>query len=351
MVQAPPNRIENEYFSRTVPQATTSPSYPDQSSQALESARTLIREDLDKSWDLLVQQAQDAPGELPERLRWLSARQGKRVRSTLLLLSARLGNTPDLEAARLSAAAIELLHVASLAHDDVIDESELRRGEASAPLRWGNKMAVLVGDYVFARSMKLAIRTRLPDVVEAINRASCQLVAGEVAELDLSRHTAPTWALYREVIHLKTASLLETCCRCGAISAGLGPEQIEAAGRLGYHFGMAFQMVDDLLDLGGVADLDKPARLDLANGLVSFPALIRRELTGRSLADLAALPTQTLFLILHEEGVLSQSLEMIAAELDLAAGELVHLPDVAARLHLQNLLTDLKDRSIRSLAG
>ena len=114
---------------------------------------------------------------------------------------------------------------------------------------------------------------------------------------------------------------------------------------------MAFQMCDDLLDLGGVADLDKPARLDLANGLVSFPALVRRELTGRSLSDLAALPTQALLSILAEEGVLSQALEMIASELDLAAGELIHLPEVPAKVHLQNLLTDLKDRSIRSLAG
>jgi len=333
-----------------VPKATTSINLPDQSSQALDFARSLIREDLDKSWELVVQQADDAPGELPERLRWLSSRQGKRVRSTLLLLTSRLGTSPDVQAARLCAAAIELLHVASLAHDDVIDESELRRGEASAPHRWGNKMAVLVGDYVFARSMKLAIRTRLPDVVEAINKASCQLVAGEVAELDLSRHTAPTWALYREVIHLKTASLLETCCRCGAFSAGLVPTEIEAAGRLGYHFGMAFQMCDDLLDLGGVADLDKPARLDLANGLVNFPALVRRELTGRSLTDLAALPTQALLSILHEEGVLAQCLEMIGDELDLAARELVHLPEAPAKSHLLDLLTDLKDRSIRSLA-
>lgn len=269
----------------------------------------------------------------------------------MLLLSARLSPTWNQAAAQLSAAAIELLHVASLAHDDVIDESELRRGEASAPSRWGNQMAVLVGDYAFARSMKLAIATGLPEVVEAINHASCQLVAGEVAELDLARNDAPTWADYREVIHLKTASLLESCCRCGALAAGLTPIQVEAASRFGYRFGMAFQMCDDLLDLGGVPDLDKPARTDLANGLANLPALVRKDLVGRSLADLEPLSTPLLFAKLRDEGVLDRCRELIEAELREAATDLATLPSNDVRTHLASLLADLESRSHQALAG
>lgn len=318
---------------------------------ALEAARALVREDLDLSWELLIRQADDAPGELPDRLRFLCARQGKRLRSTLLFLTSRTGGSVDSASARRAAAAIELLHVASLAHDDVIDESELRRGEESAPRRWGNQMAVLVGDYAFARSMKLAIDTRLPDLIEAINHASCQLAAGEVVELDLARSESPQWATYREVIHLKTASLLEACCRCGALAAGLTSEQVDRASRFGQRFGMAFQMCDDLLDLGGIPDLDKPARTDLANGLASLPSLLRQELVGKGTSDLVALSTRDLFTTLRSEGVLGRAQELLETELEATAAELAGLPDSVARSLLSGLVDDLRARSAQALGA
>ena len=322
-----------------------------QETPALEAARALVREDLDLSWGLLSGQADNAPGELPARLGFLCARQGKRLRSTLLFLVSSMGAQRDFRSARLAAAAIELLHVASLAHDDVIDESELRRGEESAPRRWGNQMAVLVGDYAFARSMKLAIETRLPDLIEAINHASCHLAAGEVVELDLARSNQPDWSTYREVIHLKTASLLEACCRCGALAAGLASHLVDQAARFGQRFGMAFQMCDDLLDLGGIPDLDKPARTDLANGLVNLPSLLRQELTGRSIADLAHLPTPSLFETLRSEGVLKRAQELLETELAAAARELDGLPESTARDLILGLVQDLRDRSALALGA
>lgn len=311
----------------------------------------MIREDLDQSWELVRRQAEEAPGELAERMRYLSSRQGKRIRSTLVFLVSELSQDRDASSARLTAAAIELLHVASLAHDDVIDDSDLRRGEASAPSKWGNQMAVLVGDYAFARSMKLAIDTRRPEIVESINQASCQLTAGEVAELDLSRRADPTWKAYREVIHLKTASLLETCCRSGAISAGLPASQTESAARFGYHFGMAFQMCDDLLDLGAVADLDKPARTDLSNGLVNLPSLLLREATGQDLSVFANLSTQELLAALAKAGVLERARDLLREELDAANSELAGLPANPARAHLSSLLEDLRSRAVEAMGG
>jgi len=322
-----------------------------QGSPSLEAARELIREDLERSWELLCLQSEAAPGELAERMRFLSARQGKRIRSTLVFLVARLSSQPDCQSARLAAAAIELLHVASLAHDDVIDDSDLRRGEASAPSRWGNQMAVLVGDYAFARSMKLAIDTKRTEIVETINTASCQLTAGEVAELDLSRSGSPTWNSYREVIHLKTASLLESCCRCGAVAAGLSSEQTEAAARFGYHFGMAFQMCDDLLDLGAVAGLDKPARTDLTNGLVNLPALLLRDLAGQELSDLAHHSTPELLSALEKAGVLGKAKSLLREELDAAQAQLDKLPELPARQHLSSLLDDLRVRAVEAMGG
>lgn len=313
-------------------------------SRALDQARLSVQSGLDDSWSLLVRQADDAPGELSNRLRSLFGKQGKRVRSTLLLLTSELGSTTDQRVALSGAASIELLHLASLAHDDVIDESDLRRGEASAPSRWGNQMAVLVGDYAFARSMRLAIDTGSTRIVEAINTVSCMLTAGEVAELDLARSAEPTLESYREVILLKTACLLETCCLCGALAGGLDDDAMQASARFGRHFGMAFQMCDDLLDLGGVADLDKPARTDLANGLVNLPALLARELAGEDLRLLAHLDTPSLLAHLQRTGVLAKASELVRAELDLATIELSNLPDRPARLHLSAMLEDLSLR-------
>ncbi len=317
----------------------------------MEAARELIREDLESSWELLTLQSDGAPGELCERMRFLSARQGKRIRSTLVFLVSRLSDHTDTISARLSAAAIELLHVASLAHDDVIDDSDLRRGEASAPSRWGNQMAVLVGDYAFARSMRLAIDSKRSEIVETINHASCCLTAGEVAELDLSRSATPTWDAYREVIHLKTASLLETCCRCGAIAAGLSTLQTEASARFGHRFGMAFQMCDDLLDLGAIPNLDKPARTDLSNGLVNLPALLLRELTGKEMSDFAHISTAELLSTLEATGVLGKARSLLNDELDAAERELSLMPNLPVRIHLASLLEDLRDRSIEAMGG
>jgi geranylgeranyl pyrophosphate synthase len=319
-------------------------------SRALDLARDAVSADLQESWDLLRLQARQAPGDLPTRLHLLFGRQGKRVRSTLLFLIARLLPDWNRAVALHSAGSIELLHVASLAHDDVIDEADIRRGEASAPQRWGNKMAVLVGDYAFARSMKLAIDTGRTSVVDFINLASCQLTAGEVAELNLSRSENPTLSAYIEVIHLKTASLLEACCLCGAEAAGLSAEQAAAAGRFGRHFGLAFQMCDDLLDLGAVADLDKPARTDLANGLVNLPALLEKDITGLDLREKAHLDTPALLAYLENSGVLEQARTLIRTELKLAAREMLCLPDSPARDMLSALLDDLAERMREALA-
>lgn len=319
-------------------------------SSALETARLQVRQGLDASWQLLEHQADGAPGELAGRLRSLFGKQGKRVRSTLLLLVSELGERPDERVALHSAAAIELLHLASLAHDDVIDESDLRRGEASAPQRWGNKMAVLVGDYAFARSMRLAIDTGNSRVVDAINATSCMLTAGEVAELDLSRTSHPTLEAYREVIHLKTASLLETCCQCGAIAGGLDAASFAAAGRFGRRFGMAFQMCDDLLDLGAVADLDKPARTDLANGLVNLPALLARD-AGLDLSSLAVLDTPALLASMRSSGVLEKASELVESELSYASFELASLPARPVRDQLAAVLADLSARLHEAMGG
>lgn len=315
-------------------------------SPALDAARQFVREDLDAAVGHLERVVGSAPGEIPQRLQALMGRHGKRVRSTLLLLFARMGSVEAAEAARLGAASVELLHTASLAHDDVIDEAQMRRGEPSAPERWGNKMAVLVGDYAFARSMELAIGGGNVEVVRAINHASCELVAGEIAEFDFAKVENPTWNGYREVIWRKTAVLLEVCCQAGALFSGLSEAQVKAAAAVGGAFGMAFQMCDDLLDLDFTGTLDKPAHIDLQNGLLSLPSLLEREMNGGDLRDWLPKGPMELFAHLRDTGVLKRALELIQAELDLATAHLESFPVGEARTHVTSLIDDLRMRTL-----
>jgi heptaprenyl diphosphate synthase len=315
----------------------------------MDSARAFVQDDLFAAVGHLEEVTDSAPGEIPDRLRALMGRHGKRVRSTLLLLFSRMGTVRAPEAARLGAASVELLHTASLAHDDVIDEAELRRGEPSAPTRWGNKMAVLVGDYAFARSMELAIGSGNPDVVRAINRASCELVAGEIAEFDFAKVEDPTWAGYRRVIYSKTAVLLEVCCQAGALFSGLSPAQVQAAAEVGGAFGMAFQMCDDLLDLDFTGTLDKPAHIDLQNGLLSLPSLLEREMNGGDLREWLVRGPRELFAHLHGTGVLRRALGLIQSELDLASRHLGLFPAGEARTHVTSLIEDLRLRTLSAM--
>jgi len=284
------------------------------------------------------------------RLSALMGRHGKRVRSTLLLLFARMGERMVPEKACLGAAAVELLHTASLAHDDVIDEAHMRRGEPSAPERWGNKMAVLVGDYAFARSMELAIGSGHSEVVRAINHASCELCAGEIAEFDFALVPEPTWAGYRQVIYSKTAVLLEVCCQAGALFSELSKEQVSAAAAVGGAFGMAFQMCDDLLDLDFTGTLDKPAHIDLQNGLLSLPSLLEREMNGGDLRTWLAKGPMELFAHLRDTGVLRRALDLIQQELDEAARHLELFPAGQARTHVMSLIEDLRMRTLFAMS-
>lgn len=241
-------------------------------------ARETVRSGLDLCQRHVIEVAEAAPGQLRPRLEHIMGRKGKRVRATMMLLLAGTGRPlTEQELLRQSrvAASLEMLHLASLVHDDVIDKSELRRGIFTANAEWGNKMAVLVGDYILSKSMDLAVTEpdrRIPAILSA---ASGRLVAGEVLELDLAGKLDASIEEYQAVIEGKTASLFDACGRCGAILAGHDESLVDACGQLGSHFGMTFQIIDDLLDFGvGATDLGKAKFADLANGLVTLPILL-----------------------------------------------------------------------------
>lgn len=319
---------------------------PQQFTEVLARARETVRAGLELCQEFIQNITNEAPGALRPRLQEITSRPGKRVRATMMLLIGAMGKPVDAETlykqARV-AASLEMLHLASLVHDDVIDESELRRGSRTPNAKWGNKMAVLVGDYILSKSMELAVQEEDKRIPAILSRASSQLVAGEILEMDLAGKFDAKVAEYEAVIEGKTASLFDACGQSGAILAGQNPEMVVACGNLGRHFGLTFQIIDDLLDFGvGAGDLGKAKFSDLANGLITLPILLYFEQCPADQRDTMAQLLQAASVdsseasaqvqkILSESGVYDTTLEMAMAHMQSAMDILDRLPMSAER--------------------
>jgi heptaprenyl diphosphate synthase len=212
--------------------------------------------------------------------RYLIAAGGKRFRPLLVALTGHLGDAtrPELVDAGVI---VELVHMATLYHDDVIDEAPARRGSPSANNRWDNTVAILTGDYLFARASDLSADLGV-EVTRIMSRTLAALCEGQIAEVQGSLGAlppdvpklAPTREHYLEVIAGKTASLIETSCRYGALLSGVDPAGVEAAAGYGWNVGMAFQLSDDVLDIASdAADSGKTPGTDLKEGVRTLPVL------------------------------------------------------------------------------
>jgi geranylgeranyl pyrophosphate synthase len=202
---------------------------------------------------------------------------GKRLRPTIALLAGRFGNYRP-EVLVPLAASIELLHTATLVHDDVIDESDARRGRPTANARHHNAAAVMLGDYMFAHAAELICRTESLDIVKLFSRTLMAMASGELAQ-DLSAYEYSQDTMdYFARISGKTASLFATSAEGGALAAGAPESWVRALRNYGDNVGMAFQIVDDVLDFEGEeAELGKPAGSDLLQGTLTLPALLFME--------------------------------------------------------------------------
>jgi octaprenyl-diphosphate synthase len=240
----------------------------------LSQARNLVREALDQTESVIMQVAKNAPAGISDRLQSLFTRKGKRIRSTLLCLLANCGTQkPDIKRVAHSCAAIELLHLASLVHDDIIDGTDVRRGQKTAHREWGTQVAVLIGDYVLSQSMRCVIDedSNIPGI---ISDAADKLIVGEILELDHCGDMYLSRQAYNEIIDGKTAALIDAAARLGGIMAGFDQPMVDECAKMGTHFGIAFQIIDDLLDYGyGSVNMDKAKFTDLSNGLITLPLL------------------------------------------------------------------------------
>ena len=245
--------------------------------------------------DEFVDRQFTAEGELlSDMLRYALSARGKGIRPMLVMLSAAM-NAPVKGAAAgrrscLAAMLVEMIHVASLIHDDVIDEADMRRGKPSANARWQSHKAVILGDYILAKNMNIGLQSGQFDLVTHVCGSMAALCEGEVLQSECAEKHTMTRQAYLDIIYKKTACLIGVSASAGAMAVGASPQKVALMRRFGEAVGMAFQIQDDILDYTRTAQTGKPANNDLREGKITLPLLAvldkvpaerRTELLGR----------------------------------------------------------------------
>ena len=211
-------------------------------------------------------------GLLASVLEHIKKRTGKQMRPILILLIAK--NYGKISyVTQYSAVGLELLHTASLVHDDVVDESAERRGQKSVNAQYNNKVAVLVGDYLLSTALLNVSLTHNDLIVQNLAELGRTLAKGEILQLTNIDNRDLSEDVYYQVIEQKTAALFESCCAIGALSANASPEQIELAKKFGHNLGIIFQIKDDIFDYYDSDEIGKPTGNDMAEGKLTLPAI------------------------------------------------------------------------------
>ena len=269
---------------------------------------------------------------------------GKRFRPMLVLLSAYFGDPTDPRLIE-GSVAIELSHVATLYHDDVIDEADVRHGVASANQRWDNTVAILTGDYLFARASEISADLG-PDICRLLAHTIAVLCDGQIREVDATRRVERTEGEYLEVIRRKTAALIATSCRLGGLLSDAAEGDVETLRAFGESLGLAFQLSDDVMDFtASQAELGKEPGQDLREGVYTLPVLHalhegpdRDELRG--LLGAGAPEGERLsraLEIVRAGGSIQHARGAVGEEVRRAVGLVMRLPDGAARHALVQL--------------
>lgn len=311
----------------------------------LGSELELVEEDLERIEQIILDSSAAQIPFLTESATYLTRAGGKRIRPAIVLLCSMLGSGPSDEI-RLTAAAIEMTHLATLYHDDVIDKADLRRGVPSANEKWGNTVAILAGDYLFARASAVAAEVG-GEVPHVLSAAISEVIQGQVRELEKTFDPRRSKEHYFATIREKTGALLEACGRLGVALAEADQAVAEAIGRFGPPFGRAFQIADDLLDLSAQKeDLGKSPGTDLKDGVYTLPVILAVEQEpslaarlGRPDVDLAQITEIVVgsgaFRVAHDEA------SRLSAEAEQA---LAPLPDSPARGALQAITRIVVER-------
>lgn len=239
-----------------------------------------IESDLQIFEQMLKSVAEDSELVVKEILDYIIESKGKRIRPVLVYLCARLFGVPT-QSTHNAAILIEIMHTATLLHDDVVDKAHLRRGKTTLNSKWDDKTAVLTGDYLFAKAMKLATDNNEYHLFDIITPAIMSLSLGELQQMDKSKNFDINEDKYYEIIKNKTAALMSVSCQAGAYTGGASQEQIKTITKFGETLGMIFQIKDDILDYTGSNNTGKEVGIDIKEGKVTLPLIM----TWKSLSE------------------------------------------------------------------
>ncbi|UOQ42710.1 heptaprenyl diphosphate synthase component II [Halobacillus salinarum] len=249
---------------------------------------SFLKQDLSKIEDAVNETIQSENPVLREASSQLLQAGGKRIRPVFVLLAGKFGDY-DIERMKAVAVSLELIHTASLVHDDVIDEAKMRRGEPTIKSRWDNRIAMYTGDYIFARSLENLSKLENPKAHQILAKTMVELCLGEIEQIKDKYDVDQNLRTYLRRIKRKTALLIAASCRLGAIASKVSEEEEKALFKYGYYVGMSYQIIDDVLDFtASEEELGKPAGGDLLQGNITLPVLYSLTDKGfkRELAEL-----------------------------------------------------------------
>jgi octaprenyl-diphosphate synthase len=315
---------------------------------SLDSLTTLVAEDLKLVNQQILARMDSPVPMIPQLAGHVIAAGGKRLRPVLTLASARLCGYKGDRHVKL-AACVEFIHTATLLHDDVVDESQLRRGLASANAVFGNKASVLVGDFLFSRAFQLMVEDGSLKVLAILSSTSATIAEGEVMQLMTANDTETGENAYLEVIKGKTAALFAAACQIGAVVADRPPVEEEALHSYGMNLGIAFQLIDDMLDYSArQADLGKAVGDDFREGKITLPVVLafrrgdaeERTFWKRTLEDLDQTDEdlEKAFKLLEKHHALSDTVERARHYGAIARDALGIFPDGPEKRALLDLL-------------
>ena len=328
----------------------------------IDDIRRPISADL-QAFDEFVADNFNAEGEmLQEMLIYALSSRGKGIRPILTILSAltcKPGNyrTEERNCTKrtyLAALMMEMMHTASLIHDDVLDSADERRGKPSVNAKWQSNLAIILGDYILARTMAIGMASAQYDLVSYVGAAMATLCEGEVLQSQLAKSLDTTRDDYYTIIYNKTASLLGVCAALGATSMGAGREDVERMRKIGEAIGMAFQIQDDILDYNRENNTGKPANNDLREHKITLPLIevMERKTDEERKAIIALIERcdkdnealDTLHNMVHNEGGIERATETMQAYLSRAMHLLSKYEDTPFRKALLDLCTFVAER-------
>ncbi|MDY0028644.1 MAG: polyprenyl synthetase family protein [Pseudobdellovibrionaceae bacterium] len=307
----------------------------------LEEISRLLSKDMAETNSLIIERMQSEIPLIPQLAGYLIAAGGKRIRPLMTLAATRLFDTSTPRAYRL-AAAVEFIHTATLLHDDVVDESDQRRGQSSANAVFGNQSSVLVGDFLFSKSFELMVEDGSIDVLGILSKASAVIAEGEVLQLSIQNSLETTLAQYERVISAKTAALFAAACEVGAVITNQSQSIRQALHDYGHHVGMAFQIADDILDYqSSTEELGKSVGDDFKEGKMTAPVIFalesantkenteekafwKRTLGNQDISDEDLKYAQSL---IRSTGADKKTIELAQSHVQMARSALQNIPD------------------------